>query len=216
MKLSKRLQVVASFIPDNSSLLDVGCDHALLDIFLMQTKKNIQIMASDINPNPLKIAKDNLLKYNFQNQITLKQMDGIKEIPQNIDTIVIAGMGGILITNILQKEKLTNIKNIILAPNNDFFIVRKHLNKLGYQIIKEQLVIDNQKTYLILKYQKEKEKIDYYFGTLSNKNLETIYYYTNILNKNINNLKKIPYKYFIKRRKLKIENKKITNFFKQK
>ena len=53
MKLSKRLQVVASFIPDNSSLLDVGCDHALLDIFLMQTKKNIQIMASDINPNPL-------------------------------------------------------------------------------------------------------------------------------------------------------------------
>ncbi len=216
MKLSKRLQVVASFIPDNSSLLDVGCDHALLDIFLMQTKKNIQIMASDINPNPLKIAKDNLLKYNFQNQITLKQMDGIKEIPQNIDTIVIAGMGGILITNILQKEKLTNIKNIILAPNNDFFIVRKHLNKLGYQIIKEQLVIDNQKTYLILKYQKGKEKIDYYFGTLSNKNLETIYYYTNILNKNINNLKKIPYKYFIKRRKLKIENKKITNFFKQK
>lgn len=216
MKLSKRLQVVASFIPDNSSLLDVGCDHALLDIFLMQTKKNIQIMASDINPNPLKIAKDNLLKYNFQNQITLKQMDGIKEIPQNIDTIVIAGMGGILITNILQKEKLTNIKNIILAPNNDFFIVRKHLNKLGYQIIKEQLVIDNQKTYLILKYQKGKEKIDYYFGTLSNNNLETIYYYTNILNKNINNLKKIPYKYFIKRRKLKIENKKITNFFKQK
>ena len=106
MKLSKRLQVVASFIPDNSSLLDVGCDHALLDIFLMQTKKNIQIMASDINPNPLKIAKDNLLKYNFQNQITLKQMDGIKEIPQNIDTIVIAGMGGILITNILQKLDL--------------------------------------------------------------------------------------------------------------
>ena len=90
-------------------------------------------------------------------------------------------MGGILITNILQKEKLTNIKNIILAPNNDFFIVRKHLNKLGYQIIKEQLVIDNQKTYLILKYQKGKEKIDYYFGTLSNKNLETIYYYTNIV-----------------------------------
>lgn len=216
MKLSKRLQVVASFIPDNSSLLDVGCDHALLDIFLMQTKKNIQIMASDINPNPLKIAKDNLLKYNFQNQITLKQMDGIKEIPQNIDTIVIAGMGGILITNILQKEKLTNIKNIILAPNNDFFIVRKHLNKLGYQIIKEQLVIDNQKTYLILKYQKGKEKIDYYFGTLSNKNLETIYYYTNILNTNIQNLKKIPKKYILKRIKLKYENKRITNFLKKK
>ena len=216
MKLSQRLQLVASFIPDNSSLLDVGCDHALLDIYLMQTKKNIQIMASDINPNPLKIAKDNLLKYNFQDKITLKQMDGIKEIPTSIDTIVIAGMGGILITNILQKEKLTNIKNIILAPNNDFTIVRKHLNKLGYKIIKEQLVIDNQKTYLILKYQKGKEKIDYYFGTLSNKNLETIYYYTNILNKNLHNLKKIPYKYMIKRRKLKIENRKITNFFKQK
>ena len=109
MKLSKRLQVVASFIPDNSSLLDVGCDHALLDIYLMKTKQNIKIIASDINPNPLKIAKDNLVKYNLQNQITLKKMDGIKEIPKSVDTIVIAGMGGILITNILQKEKLTNI-----------------------------------------------------------------------------------------------------------
>ena len=216
MKLSKRLQVVASFIPDNSSLLDVGCDHALLDIYLIQTKKNIKIIASDINPNPLKIAKDNLIKYNLLDKIELKQMNGIKEIPEKIDTIVIAGMGGILITNILQKEKLTNIKNIILAPNNDFPIVRKHLNKLGYKIIKEQLVIDNQKTYLVLKYQKGKEKINYYFGTLSNKNLETIYYYTNILNTNLHNLKKIPSKYIIKRKKLKIENKRITNFLKQK
>ena len=216
MNLSKRLQIIASFVPDNVYLLDVGCDHALLDIYLMQTRKNIKIIASDINPNPLKIAQANLNKYNLNNKIELKQMNGLDNINPDINCLVIAGMGGILITDILQQEKLTNIKTIILAPNNDFPMVRKHLNKLGYKIIKEQIVIDNKKTYLILKYQKGREKINYYFGSLTNKNLETIYYYTNILNTNIQNLKKIPKKYILKRIKLKYENKRITNFLKKK
>ena len=102
MKLSKRLQTVASFVPDNSKIIDVGCDHALLDIYLMENLKNIQILATDINENPLQIAKNNLEKYNFQDKITLKQMNGIENIPKTIDTIIIAGMGGILITDIVK------------------------------------------------------------------------------------------------------------------
>lgn len=143
MKLSKRLQTVASFVPDNSKIIDVGCDHALLDIYLMENLKNIQILATDINENPLKIAKTNLEKYNFQDKITLKQMNGIENIPNTIDTIIIAGMGGILITDILKPEKLKNIKNIILAPNNEFQTVRRHLKKINFQIAKEELIIDS-------------------------------------------------------------------------
>ena len=106
MNLSKRLQRIASFIPDNVYLLDVGCDHALLDIYLMQTRKNIKIIASDINPNPLKIAQANLNKYNLNNKIELKQMNGLDNINPDINCLVIAGMGGILITDIIQQKKL--------------------------------------------------------------------------------------------------------------
>lgn len=214
MKLSKRLQTVASFVPDNSKIIDVGCDHALLDIYLMNTLKNIQILATDINENPLKIARNNLKKYNLQDKINLKQMNGLENIPNTIDTIIIAGMGGILITDILKPEKLTNIKNIILAPNNEFEKVRHHLKKINFQIEKEELIIDDKKPYLILLLKKGKKKTNTYFGTLKNNNLETIYYYTNILNTNLKILKSLPRKYILKRINLILENKKIKKFLK--
>ena len=216
MKLSKRLQTVASFVPDNSKIIDVGCDHALLDIYLMENLKNIQILATDINENPLQIAKNNLEKYNFQDKITLKQMNGIENIPKTIDTIIIAGMGGILITDIVKHKKLKNIKNIILAPNNEFQTVRRHLKKINFQIAKEELIIDDKKPYLILLLKKGKKRTNTYFGTLKNNNLETIYYYTNILNTNLKILKSLPRKYILKRIKLILENKKIKNFLKKK
>lgn len=212
MKLSKRLLTVASFVPDNSNLIDVGCDHALLDIYLMKNLKNIKILATDINENPLKIARNNIEKYNLQDKIELKQMNGIENIPSFIDTIVISGMGGILITDILKKEKLKNVKTIILAPNNEFTKVRCHLKKINFYIEKEQLIIDDKKTYLILLLKKGKRETNPYFGTLKNNNLETIYYYTNILNTNLKILKNLPRKYLFKRIKLKLESKKIKRF----
>lgn len=212
MKLSKRLLTVASFVPDNSKLIDVGCDHALLDIYLMKNLKNIKILATDINENPLKIARNNIEKYNLQDKIELKQMNGIENIPSFIDTIVISGMGGILITDILKKEKLKNVKTIILAPNNEFTKVRRHLKKINFYIEKEQLIIDDKKTYLILLLKKGKRKTNPYFGTLKNNNLETIYYYTNILNTNLKILKNLPKKYLFKRIKLNLESKKIKKF----
>ena len=56
-KISKRLELIASFIPDNSKVIDIGCDHGLLDIYLYQNKKNISIIASDINEQALNNAK---------------------------------------------------------------------------------------------------------------------------------------------------------------
>ena len=63
MKISKRLRVISEFIPDNSFFLDIGCDHALLDIYTIQNKKNTKAIASDINEGPLKSAKENIKKY---------------------------------------------------------------------------------------------------------------------------------------------------------
>ena len=135
IKLSKRLQLVASFIDDNSNVIDVGCDHAHLPIYLQETKKNIKVTASDVNPNPLKIAKENIKQYGLENKIKLDLKDGINNLNKEINTVVISGMGGILISEIINnKDNLKNIKTLILSPNNEFIKVRKTLNKIGYKI----------------------------------------------------------------------------------
>lgn len=218
LKLSKRLQLVASFVPDNSNLIDVGCDHAYLDIYLQEEKKNMKIIASDINPKPLKIALENIKKFGLENKIKVLEKDGINNLDKDINTIVISGMGGILISNILKnKDNLKNIKTIIVSPNNDFPVVRKTLIKNKFYIEKEELIIENNKIYLVLKANKGKSKrINYFYGTLNNKNLNTIYYYTNLLNTNIKILKKLPKKYLLKRIKLIYVNKRIKKFLNKK
>ena len=69
MKISERLRVIGDLIPDNSFVLDIGCDHALLDIYIVKKNKNIKTIASDINKGPLEIAKENVKKYNLENKI---------------------------------------------------------------------------------------------------------------------------------------------------
>ena len=216
IKLSKRLQLVASIVPDNSCVIDVGCDHALLDIYLATTLTNIKILATDINQNPLKSAKINIKKYNLEEKIKIEQKNGIENLDKSIDTVIIAGMGGILISDILKNKKnLKNVDTIIVAPNNDFSSVRKTLIKNSYYIEKEELIIEKEKVYLVIKAVRGKsKKINYFFGTLKNNDLNTIYYYTKLLNTNKNILKKLPKKYIMKRLKLKIENKKILTFLK--
>lgn len=217
IKLNKRLKVVASFVKRNAKVLDVGCDHAYLSIYLKETFKDIKVIASDINPEPLKFAKDNIKKYHLENMIKVQLNDGIKNISSDIDTVIISGMGGILISEIINdKDNLKNVKSLILSPNNEFERVRKMLNKIKYQIVKEKLVIENNKIYLVLESIPGKKKNNTMFGILKNNDLEVIYYYTNLLNKNTSILKKIPKKYFYKILKIKIKNIQIKNFLNKK
>ena len=213
IKLSKRLQLVASFVDDNSYVIDIGCDHAHLPIYLQQTKNNIKVIASDINQNPLKIAKENIKQYNLEDKIKVIQKDGINDLDKNIDTVIISGMGGILISEIISnKENLFNVKTLVLSPNNEFSRVRKTLKKINYKIIKENLITEKKQTYLVIKAVKGKGKINYFFGTLNNNDLESIYYFTKLLNTNTNILKKLPNKNVIRKLKLKLDNRKIKNF----
>ena len=102
MKISKRLKAISNFITDNSNVIDVGCDHALLDIYLFNNKKNIQLIASDIKPGPLEQAKKNIKKYKLDNVIETRISNGLNNIDKNeIDTIVISGMGAHTIVGIL-------------------------------------------------------------------------------------------------------------------
>lgn len=197
MKINNRLKKVSEYIKDDSYIIDVGCDHALLDIYLINNKNNIKCIASDINSGPLKQAKENIKKFELTDKIEILQTDGIDDMPSSVDTIVISGLGGLSIIDILKKNKhkLDKIKQIVLSPNTDFYEVRKEVTKLGFIIEKEEIFKDKDKYYLIISFIKGKKKykkIELMYGTNVNKE-----YLKSLLKVNKYKLKSIPKKNII-------------------
>lgn len=169
IKLNKRLERIAFQVEKNSKVLDVGCDHALLDIYLTLENKNITAVASDINKKPLEKAKENIEKYNLLDKIEVRLGPGIETIDDDVDTIVISGMGGLTMIGILidEKQRLKNVDRIILSPNNYFEEVRKEVIKLGYFIENEEIVKENKHFYPILVFKKgtaKYSKFEYTYG----------------------------------------------------
>jgi len=177
IKLSKRLEAISSLVPVNSKVIDVGCDHALLDIYLYQNKISNKIIASDINKNALNNAKENIKRYKLTNQIETRLGNGLDTLDEkdNIDTLIISGMGAHTITDILKKNypKLKNINTIIIQSNTKLLFLRSKMPKLNYKIDNELIVIDNKKIYIIIKFIKGKQKYtkkELYFGPILLKN----------------------------------------------
>ena len=136
-KLSKRLAVISSFIEDNSKVIDIGCDHGLLSIYLVNKYKNIRVIASDINKNALDTAINNIKKEGLDNRIETRLGNGLDVVSSDeIDTVVIAGMGANTIVCILKyaPDKLVNVNNIIIQSNTDLYFLRKNVTKMGYYI----------------------------------------------------------------------------------
>ena len=157
IKLSLRLKKIAKYVDDYSNIVDIGCDHGLLDIYLVQTNKNIKIIASDVNENALNNAINNIKKYNLENKITTILSNGLDNIDTtNIDTIIIAGMGSHTVVSILKNnlKKLKTIKKIIIQSNNDLDFLREQVSKIGYYITKEELVKDSKIIYTIIEFKK--------------------------------------------------------------
>ena len=150
IKLNKRLTTISAFILKNDKVIDIGCDHNLLAIY-MYLKKGIKIVGSDINSEPLNIARNNLLKYDLSNTLELRLGDGISTILDE-DTIVISGMGGITITKILDKINDYNIKKLIISPNFSLVefssLMSSSLSKTGKLIMSLSLLLDSTLVFL--------------------------------------------------------------------
>lgn len=141
-------------IPTNSSIVDVGCDHGLLSIYLSNLK-NCKCIASDINDNALNSARINKDKY--KSNIEIRLTDGIDGINiSDDDYIVIAGMGTTTIKHILDNKKLSN--NLIISSNNQLFELRKYIISLGYMITDEKYIYEHNKSYVIIKFIKGSKK----------------------------------------------------------
>lgn len=165
MRISDRLKTVASFIKDGSNVADVGADHGLLEIYLLEHKNVNSILAIENKDGPFNILKNNLNDY----EVRLSLSDGIEDIDEKVDTIVIAGMGGILITNILNshKEKLGNIKQIVVDAHRDNELLRREIANLGFYIEKEKIVSEKGTYYFVisfLKGHKDYSDVEYEWG----------------------------------------------------
>ena len=199
INLIKRLKTVADLVlsKESNKIIDVGCDHALLDIYLIQNNENLKVVASDNKKAPLENARKNIEKYSFLNKIELKLEDGINNIDDEIDTIVISGMGKETIIDILKNGNLNNIKRLIISSNNKFEEIRKDITSLGFVINDEKIVYEEDKYYVIIEFIKGNKKYtkkELYFGPilLKKKDKEFYNYYGYIKDKKISILKSIP------------------------
>lgn len=204
MKISDRLKELSTFVNEDDKLIDIGCDHALLDIYLCDEYKNLKVIASDIHEGALKGAEKNIEKFKMNDRIDLRLGDGLSIVnADEIDTILIAGMGFNTIKRILSNDsKMTNIKKIIIQSNTDVVKLRKFVIKLGYKITRELLVKDNDIIYTIIEFKPGFEKYTYeeiYFGPRILDNKDDIFYeyYSKKLLKYENLLLQIP-KYEVK------------------
>lgn len=149
MKLSKRLQAIADMVPSGKRVIDVGCDHALLDIYLTLKGTN-NCIASDINENVLQKTKDMVEHYQLLDQIQIVKSDGLKNIElKKDDFVVIAGMGTSTILKIVEEKKPLQM---IIQSNNDLEKLRRELSlRYGFSIIDEQVAFENGIYYVIIK-----------------------------------------------------------------
>ncbi len=214
IKLSKRLEAISSLVPINSSVIDIGCDHALLDIYLYQKKIVKKAIASDINENALKNARDNIKKYKLEDDIEVRLGNGLDTLNEEdkVDTIIISGMGAHTIIGILKNnlDKLKNIETIIVQSNTKLEFLRREIAKINYYIADEVIVLDNKKTYIIIKLIKGKKrytKKEMYFGPVLLKKRDKLFveYYQKELEKLNIFLKLMPKNNIISRYKIKKE-----------
>ncbi|MBQ8901496.1 MAG: SAM-dependent methyltransferase [Bacilli bacterium] len=189
---SERIKVLAKEISENDTVLDVGCDHGYLSIYLKQNNLCKEVYASDVSENALNVARNNFKKYNLD--IKTYVSDGFKDVPVYFDTAVIAGMGTSTILKILDNEKTPH--KLVLASNNDYYKLRKKINEIGYKIVDEQAIYENNHYYIILLCIKQKQKLtkkELKYGISNNED-----YYKYLLNKNKDLIKKVPLKKKIK------------------
>jgi len=170
--LSKRLKTITEFLNKDDSLVDVGCDHGLLSIYLIENNLVKKVIASDVNANALSSAINNISKANLDIETVLS--DGIRDVDLNgINTLVIAGMGASTIRHILSDgDRLKNIDKIITQSNNDHEMLREFMNKIGYYLDNELYVLDKGKWYVtssFVKSNKKNNKSIIKYGLLNNK-----------------------------------------------
>jgi len=144
LRISKRLRAVVNRI--NADIIaDIACEHAYISIGAVSEKKAAYSVACDINPASLEKARRNIYNYGLSDRIETRLAYGLEELkPSSADCVVIAGIGGKLMREILNRvpEKTKSFGAFILQPQSEPWLLRKALHELGYKITDEDLILD--------------------------------------------------------------------------
>lgn len=209
MQISKRLETLVKYIDKSDKLIDIGCDHALLDIYIIKEKILNNIIASDIHEGAYNQGKNNIRKYRVTKNVDIRLGNGLEVLTKEdkIDTILISGMGTNTILKILDNKYIKNINKLIIQSNNNHTMLRNEITKMGFIIKEEEYFKDNNKNYInevFERGEKEYSKIELKYGPILMKNKEYLQFEIN----NINRIKKlIPKMKFRYRYKLYKEEK---------
>ncbi len=154
MELSKRLQAVANLVSEGLAIADIGTDHGYIPIHLIKTKKCPSAIAMDVNKGPLLRAESHIEEQGLQSFIQTRLSDGVQSlVPNEVESVVIAGMGGALTIRILEAGEpvIRALKEFVLQPQSEIWKVREFLCKEGYCIIDEDMVLEDGKFYPMMK-----------------------------------------------------------------
>ncbi len=131
----------------------MGCDHAHTGIYLVQAGISPKVLAMDLRKGPLEKARENVLEAGLEEKIELRLSDGLDALGEGeVDTILISGMGGPLILEILERnlDKAKSVKELVLSPQSDLPDFREGLEAMGFRVTDIRIVKDD-KYYFIFK-----------------------------------------------------------------
>ena len=160
IKLSKRLKIIHDMVP-KSVVADIGSDHGKLMIALVQSGIIQKGFAVENKEGPFERLRSNLIKYHVDDKVTPLFSDGIKDITRDVNTIVIAGMGGQTIVKILKAhpEKMIRVQTIIIDAHTAVPFARKEICQMGFAIADEKIVKEDDIFYEIIKFVKAEKAI---------------------------------------------------------
>ena len=153
MKLTDRLLKIASLVDNGKRIADIGTDHGYIPVYLLNQNKIQYAILGDVNKGPLENARKEVTRNKLQDKVDLRLGSGIEVLKENeVDEIIIAGMGGMLINNLLKaNEKVAHTtEKLILQPMQAPEELRMFLYQNGYKILDEHLVREEHRLYEII------------------------------------------------------------------
>lgn len=192
MQLDSRLSAVASLVRKNKKFADIGTDHAYLPVWLIKNGITENAVAADLRKGPLENARETVVAHNLSDKITLRLSDGLNNFNENeVDEIAVAGMGGLLISEFIERTLWLKNKNVhlILQPMTHAEELRKTLYDNGFFIDCEKVAVDGDKLYIIISAYFNGEKLSYgeldlILGKLpENSDLNSLKYLNHLFNK---------------------------------
>lgn len=152
--LSKRLQALACMVTPGRRVVDVGCDHGFVSIYLVQKGISPQVLAMDVRTGPLSRAKEHIAEAGLGGYIETRLSDGLLAYQEGeADSLICAGMGGRLMMKILteSREKARGLQELILQPQSELPAFRRFLREEGYQLLDENIIWEEGKYYFLMK-----------------------------------------------------------------